>query len=63
MSDKVYLGDSVYAEIQDGMIKLTAENGVGPSNTIFLEAPVYDCLVEWVRQVRARAAARKAFEP
>jgi len=32
---KVYLGDSVYAELEDGMIKLTTENGYGPSNTIF----------------------------
>lgn len=40
MISKRYLGDSVYAEIDQGMIKLTTENGDGPSNTIYLEPEV-----------------------
>lgn len=48
MSGKTYLGDSVYAEMDNGMIKLTTENGFGPNNTIYLEPEVYQNLVEWV---------------
>ena len=32
--NKIYLGDSVYVEIEGGMFKLTTENGMGASNTI-----------------------------
>ena len=51
---KVYLGDSVYVEVEHGMLKLTTENGAGPSNTIYLEAEVFEALVAYTR------AARKA---
>lgn len=48
-SSKVYLGDSVYAEMEpSGMIVLTTDNGEGASNTIYLEAEVYEALVRWV---------------
>ncbi len=46
---KTYLGDSVYAEIENGMIKLTTENGFGPINTIFLELEVYEALERYVK--------------
>lgn len=44
---KVYLGDSVYADMSDGMIKLTTENGYpdDPRNVIFLEMEVFVALV------------------
>lgn len=34
---KAYLGDSVYADVEDGMVKLTTENGYpdDPRNVIF----------------------------
>lgn len=51
---KEYLGDSVYAEIENGMVKLTTENGFGPSNEIFLEPEVINALnryVEWVKSL------------
>ena len=51
---KTYLGDSVYAEIDEyGMITLTTENGLpnDPSNTICLEPEVYAQLVKWVKVV------------
>lgn len=57
---KTYLGDSVYAEVVDGMIKLTTENGFGPSNTIYLELVVYDALVNWVNRIQADARAAQA---
>ena len=47
---KVYLGDSVYADIEDGMLKLTTENGYAddPRNVIFLEPEVYSALTKYV---------------
>jgi hypothetical protein len=44
---KVYLGDSVYAEFEHGMIRLTTDNGMGPSNEIFLEPEVIQALVRF----------------
>jgi hypothetical protein len=44
MSEKTYLGDSVYAEHAGGIVKLTTDNGMGPSNTIYLEVDVLDAL-------------------
>ena len=40
MIRKRYLGDGVYAEIEDGMVKLTTENGIATTNTIYLEPGV-----------------------
>ena len=50
---KDYLGDSVYAEIENGMVKLTTENGLpsDPSNTIYLEPAVFTGLQEYVKYV------------
>ena len=52
--EKQYLGDSVYVEVEDGMLKLTTDNGTGASNTIYLECAVFNNLVEYVasREVR-----------
>ena len=47
---KEYLGDSVYVEIERGMLKLTTDNGLGPSNTIYLDAVVYNALHRYVSQ-------------
>lgn len=47
---KEYLGDSVYVEIDRGMLKLTTDNGLGPSNTIYLDAVVYNKLHGYVSQ-------------
>lgn len=46
---KTYLGDSVYA-VSDGYgVILTTENGLpsDPSNTIYLERPVIEALVNY----------------
>lgn len=42
---KEYLGDSVYCEANNGMVTLTTNNGLGPSNTIHLELDVLHALV------------------
>jgi len=51
---KEYLGDSVYADIDNGMVKLTTENGMGPSNTIYLEPEVYRALLSYVERLKVR---------
>jgi hypothetical protein len=48
---KTYIGDSVYAEIEYGQLKLTTDNGMGKSNTIYLEPEIWDSLVLWVKSV------------
>ena len=49
---KVYLGDSIYAQINEyGSLVLTTENGLpsDPSNKIFLEPEVYEALKIFIR--------------
>ena len=46
---KAYLGDSVYADTENGMVKLTTENGYEPSNTIYLEPEVLSALVNYAK--------------
>jgi hypothetical protein len=57
-NQKTYLGDSVYAQINEhGQLVLTTENGVpeDPSNRIVMEPEVYEALTLWVqRQLEAR---------
>ena len=42
---KEFLGDGVYVEVENRMFKLTTENGIETTNTIFLEPGVYLALV------------------
>lgn len=48
--DKDYLGDGVYVCKEDGMLKLTTENGVEVTNTIYLEVPVFLALVRYAKR-------------
>lgn len=48
---KQYLGDSVYAEVEGDMVKLTTDNGYGASNTIYLEPEVFDALKRYCAEV------------
>lgn len=50
-NQKVYLGDSVYASFNGFHIVLTTENGMGPSNEIFLEPQLIDLLIKYRNQV------------
>ena len=47
---KEYLGDAVYVEQRDGMLKLTTEDGISTTNTIYLEPEVYAALVAYVQR-------------
>lgn len=51
----VYLGDSVYAREQRGMVLIYTDNGLGPTNRIFLEPEVFDALVRFGKEVFERA--------
>jgi len=51
---KEYLGDSVYVELVDNMLKLTTDNGYGASNTIYLEESVFDALVKFTQQEQVK---------
>lgn len=46
---KFYLGDSVYAEFENGMIKLTTDNGYpdDPRNVIYMEQAVRVTFRAW----------------
>jgi hypothetical protein len=54
---RVYLGDSVYVEVEHGMLKLTTDNGFGASNTIYLEPEVVAQLVEYLTAMIATGRA------
>lgn len=51
MNKKVYLGDAVYAQVEHGMIKLTTEDGVKATNTIYMEFDVVENLIEYYAKV------------
>ena len=54
---KDYLGDSVYADFDGYTIVLTTDNGLGPSNTIYLEPEVLAALNRYVERIKRVAAA------
>jgi hypothetical protein len=56
MSTKEYLGDSVYAEFDGEGIRLTTDNGYGPTNTIYIDGEVYASLVMFVERIRNESA-------
>jgi hypothetical protein len=60
---KEYLGDSVYAEFDGFMVKLTTENGLGPGNVIFLEPEVLQALNIYYARMTRHNVAEDATEP
>ena len=56
---KQYLGDSVYVELENGMLKLTTENGAGANNTIFMEPQVYEALELFVSDLREQGSTEE----
>lgn len=53
-SDKEYLGDGVYADLEYDMLKLTAENGIEASDTIFLDKWVINALLNYIQRKIAK---------
>jgi hypothetical protein len=49
LSHEMYLGDGVYVEIENGMVKLTTRDGnIKPRDTIWLELPVVSNLIDYL---------------
>jgi hypothetical protein len=55
-SKKGYLGDGVYADVDNGMIKLTTEDGIETTNTIFLEYEVFAALQVYVEKLMRKTS-------
>lgn len=51
MRNRTYLGDSVYASVEHGMIRLCTNNGIRDENVIFLELVIYHNLVIYVDEI------------
>lgn len=51
---KRYLGDAVYAEDVNGMVKLTTEDGIQATNTIYLDPEVFEALRRWHEEASRR---------
>ena len=59
MKEKVYLGDKVYAEINEFGLTLTTSNGSISTNTIHLDIRVLNELIMFSIKKGIRAAAEK----
>jgi hypothetical protein len=58
---KVYLGDGVYAELEtQWRVKLTTENGIAVTNTIYLDEDVLRAFGDWLNAI-AKAAKEAGF--
>jgi hypothetical protein len=51
---KTYLGDAVYAEWEEGMLKLTTSNGIYDTNTIYLDWSVLPELKRYMAAAEAQ---------
>lgn len=58
--EKIYLGDSVYAEFDGYAIVLTTENGFGPSNTIVLEPSVLVALDNYKKRIHEMTKEKRS---
>ena len=52
MNTKEYLGDGVYIENEGYQLKLTTENGIATTNTIYMEEAVVMALESYIRRLR-----------
>ena len=55
MIGKTYLGDGVYADVENGMLKLTTENGIAVTNTIYLGPRELAAMHEFITVYGAQA--------
>lgn len=48
-----YLGDGLYVDFDGTQVVLSAENGIGATNTVYLEPGVFEELKRWhARQIQ-----------
>ena len=55
---KAYIGDAVYAEINNGELVLTTEDGIRATNTIILEPEVLSTLMLYLGAAKERTFSR-----
>ena len=48
---KVYIGDSIYAELNDSELIITTNNGLGDSNRIVFGGAEWQSLVDFVDKI------------
>jgi hypothetical protein len=57
---KRYLGDGVYVEVDRGMLKLTAENGIEATDTIYLDPEVFRALRAYYEEAVSETLERES---
>ena len=57
-SDRAYLGDGVYVEIVERMVRLTTENGIVVTNEIWLDVEIMDALELWWTRMQEKYKSR-----
>lgn len=60
-TSKTYLGDAVYAEVEEGRLRLTTEDGISVTNEIYLEPEVYQALTNYIAWHRKRGRFNDGF--
>jgi hypothetical protein len=50
IENKSYLGDSVYAGFENGMMVLFTDNGMGPTNILYFEDKVVEALLRKIAE-------------
>ena len=50
--NKQYIGDGVYVEVENGMLKLTTDDGVYSNNTIYLDSDVLGNLQKYIEELK-----------
>lgn len=50
MSNKIYLGDSVYVDFDGSQFRVFTDNGFGPQNMIYLELEIAESLALYLSE-------------
>lgn len=59
---KRYIGDGVYVGFENGMLKVTTNDGYRDTNTIFFESEVWSELVRYVADIAGTGEADREKE-
>lgn len=46
--EPIYLGDGAYADMENGMVRLSTCDGIGETNVIYLEPAVLRSFLRWL---------------
>jgi hypothetical protein len=52
MSNKIYLGDGLYADYDGYQIEIYASNGIHKTNSVFLDSLVLDKFLKFVEKLK-----------